>query len=184
MARENLIQSFGLFWKREDVFWGGGKTKGALLGKPRDARSTGPIDFRYQIGIYLLYSGHDLVYVGQAGVGRSALYARLLQHRRDHLSERWDRFSWFGTRRVLEKSGELAARHKRKSPSLKITLNHFEAVLIAAAEPPLNLKGGSFGSGTRQYIQHRDPRLGMTEKAMLRELCKKNGVDWKKPDGS
>lgn len=47
-----LIQSYGLFWDREEVGW---HDRGAkLFGVARTGR---PVDFRNQVGIYALYEG-------------------------------------------------------------------------------------------------------------------------------
>lgn len=94
-----IIQCYGLFWREEDVFWGAGRTRGQLLGVPARLRTATPTDFRQQVGIYVLYSGHQMIYVGQTGSGKRKLFSRLKAHRRDSLADRWDRFSWFGLRR-------------------------------------------------------------------------------------
>lgn len=57
-------------------------------------------DFRYQQGIYILYGNHGPHYVGltkKQGLGK-----RLKDHLTDQHAGSWDRFSWFGFRRVLE----------------------------------------------------------------------------------
>lgn len=83
-----LIENMGLFWKAADVFWGQPKKTGTLLGV--QARNvTGPtINFREQIGIYVLYSDYKIVYVGQTGKGNQKLLHRLKNHLSDSLSER------------------------------------------------------------------------------------------------
>jgi hypothetical protein len=47
-----------------------------------------------------------MVYAGQVGSGNQKL-DRLEQHRRDSLAGRWNKFSWFGLRRV-KKTQDLA----------------------------------------------------------------------------
>lgn len=166
-----IIQSYGLFWHADNVHWGRGSQGGTLLGVPARARSSTPCDFREQIGIYVLYSNHDIVYVGQAGAKNQRLFKRLRKHRRDDLAGRWNRFSWFGLRRVLA-SGRLSTKKPRTSVSIASALNHMEAALIAAAEPTLNRQGGRFGKkkGTLKYLQYRDDRLGPTKDEMLQEI--------------
>jgi hypothetical protein len=162
-----MLRSVGLFWHTDRVFWGAGRQAGKLLGVPRANVTADPIDFRDQRGIYVLYAGYDMVYVGQTG--NQGLLRRLIQHRHDDLFERWDRFSWFGLRWVkqnLELSSMTAARHTATSDAL----DHIEAMLIHAAEPPLNSQGGRFADSVIRYIQRRDPRLGLTESALLREI--------------
>ncbi|MBK5186108.1 GIY-YIG nuclease family protein [Paraburkholderia domus] len=112
------------------------------------------MDFREQRGIYALYAGYDLVYVGQTGAGDDRLFKRLKAHRSDHLSERWDRFSWFGTQWVTVKhylSNDTAAVHQ----TVEAALNMLEAVSIAIAEPRLNLQRGRWSDAT-QYYQYWD----------------------------
>lgn len=70
---------------------------GKLLGAASRSSKAHPVDFRVQRGIYALYADYELVYVGQTGSGDDRLFKRLKSHRNDHLSERWNRFSWFGT---------------------------------------------------------------------------------------
>ncbi len=168
-----IIQSYGLFWKEEDVFWGRGNQPGAIFGVPARARSSEPVDFRRQIGIYVLYSGHNVIYVGQTGSKDQRLLNRLKRHRKDVLADRWDHFSWFGLRRVLN-SGQLSTEKLRAGAKVSAALDHMEAILIAATEPPLNRQGGRFGKGTVRYLQVRDSRLGLTENRMLLELWRRS----------
>lgn len=161
-----IIQAYGVHWREEDVFWGAGNQAGSLLGVPAWSRTTEPIDFRQQAGIYVLYRDHELVYVGQAGSGKAMLFNRLKAHRRDQLAGRWNRFSWFGLRRV-NASGSLGPVNIRSRAPFDTALNQIEAVLIAAAEPSLNKQGGRFGK-RRRYLQCRDERLGPTQEEMLR----------------
>ena len=166
-----IIQSYGLFWSVDDVYWGKGSQAGSLLGVPARARSSTPCDFRQQVGIYVLYSNHDIIYVGQTGARNQKLFRRLRKHRRDDLAGRWNRFSWFGLRRVLA-NGSLSSEKLRAGASVGAALDHIEAVLIAATEPALNRQGGRFGKkkGVLKYLQHRDPRLGPTNDQMLRDV--------------
>ena len=63
----NVIRSFGISWKRDNVYWKiepdfyGLRTKGATI-----------INFKDQRGIYLLYDGREVVYVGQVRWCRKA----------------------------------------------------------------------------------------------------------------
>lgn len=160
--KKTLIKTVGFFWRARDVFWGRPRNPGKLLGKPSSNKKSDPIDFREQAGIYVLYSDFRIVYVGQTGKGEQNLFVRLRQHRFDDLAGRWDRFSWFGVRRVL-KGGDLAKKSTGFHPSLTTTLNHVEAVLIHATEPPRNGQQGRFGKNVVRYLQVRDPRLGLQE---------------------
>jgi hypothetical protein len=166
-----MIQTIGLFWRPDQIFWGAGSKPGKLLGVPASSTTSPPIDFREQSGIYVLYSEFHPIYVGQAGSGNQKLFARLKQHRTDDLSERWDRFSWFGLRRVLG-SGDLSKENLATHPALSVVLNHMDAVLIHAMEPAHNRQGGRFGDQVERYLQIRDSRLGPTPEEMLRHLWK------------
>jgi hypothetical protein len=153
-----VIKNYGLMWRRDSVFWGrGGRgSKGLLQGQ----RKRRVIDFRNQIGVYVLYDEtRSPVYVGQAGQGNVRLFNRLRSHQRDSLAHRWQYFSWFGLLSV-NKSGRLS-RHDDKSKhvtgTIKSTLNEIEGVLIAATEPPFNKQGARFrGIARYRQISHAD----------------------------
>ena len=172
---KTLIHNYGLFWRRSDVFWGRQKCSGHLKGVPAKERRGAPTDFRFQAGVYVLYDdSFHLVYVGQAGAGNEYLFDRLRQHTRDALADRWTRFSWFGIKWV-RKNGLLSVGAEQASVKSKDILNHVEAILISAAEPPHNRQGGRFGDNVKQYLQYRDDdELGPTQESMVTELWKKN----------
>ena len=135
--------------------WGRGRSKGTLEGYLKNAKRQSTTNFRDQRGIYVLYDDtFRIVYVGHAGRGNQCLFQRLKQHKTDHLAERWSRFSWFGTRGVTKKC-ELADDKEFKTTLIDV-LNHIEAILLATAEPPLNLQRGRFGSDVQQYLQPED----------------------------
>src|ERR1035438_626644 len=170
-----LIHNYGLFWRRNDVFWGRPRVTGHLKGVLAQEIRSRPVDFRDQAGVYVLYDENfRIVYVRQAGTGNQYLFSRLKQHRKDALADRWTRFSWFGIRWV-KKNGELAAGAARNFISSSNILNHVEAILISAVEPPHNRQGGRFGDDVEQYLQHRDDgALGPDMDSMVKELWKKN----------
>jgi hypothetical protein len=172
---DTLITTMGLFWRADDVFWGRQNEKGSLLGMPADNKKGDPVDFREQGGIYVLYADYRIVYVGQTGVGAQKLFVRLRQHRTDPLAGRWNQFSWFGVRRVLEK-GKLGVEKLAIHAKLSLALNHIEGVLIHASEPPLNGQGGRFGENVGRYLQVRDDRLGAPDRDLLVRLCNRSGV--------
>jgi len=164
-----LIKNYGSFWSEKHVFWGAGSNAGTLLGVPAKNLTANEIDFREQSGVYVLYADYQMVYVGQAGAGNQKLFARLKQHTRDALAERWNRFSWFGIRKV-NANGALAAEADGAHSTLPEVLNHIEAILIHAAEPKQNRQGGRFGEVVVQYLQRRDENLGPTGEEMVRDL--------------
>ena len=146
-----MIESYGIHWHAERVEWGRYGVPGTLLGAKTRSAKAKTVDFRYQRGIYALYADYDLVYVGQTGGAEAdRLFRRLRAHRNDHLSERWNRFSWFGTQWVT-KTGNLSIEAARVSNSVASSLNVLEAVSIALAEPKLNLQRGKWGDATKYF---------------------------------
>ena len=171
-----LIRNYGLFCRRDRVAWGRQKVQGHLKGVPAKAMTSGPVDFAEQRGVYVLYDeAFHLLYVGQAGANdNQRLLDRLRNHRRDALADRWTRFSWFGVNWV-KNTGGLSADADAAHPPMSDVLNHIEAILIVAAEPPHNRQGGRFGEGVEQYLQFRDEdQLGPTVDDMIRELWKQH----------
>jgi hypothetical protein len=130
-----FVKSYGLFWRKDEVEWNPGIGKPfRLLGRIR--ANVGKIritDFREQAGIYILYGNHGAYYVGLA----KKLGNRLRSHTNDHHSEEWDRFSWFGFRKVL--AGTHVNGFCKLAPMAKIALHEpkkiikdVEALLIRA----------------------------------------------------
>jgi hypothetical protein len=146
----SVIRSYGLHWRADRVAWGRPNNAGTLLGAASRSARARPVDFRLQRGIYALYAEYELVYVGQTGAGNDRLFNRLKFHRADHLSERWDRFSWFGTQWVTQQHG-LSADNAAIHETVEATLNMLEAVSVAISEPRLNLQRGRWGESTQYY---------------------------------
>jgi len=104
-AREmGLINAFGMFWHRNEVNWD--VAAPVMLGQQQSGSQN--VDFAEQSGVYLLYDGNRVVYVGQVLGPRMSM--RLREHTRDRLRGRWDRFSWFGVRDVDNAGGTLLER--------------------------------------------------------------------------
>ena len=94
-------------------------------------------DFRHQYGIYILYGNHGSYYVGQTT--ELGLGARLLNHCGNQHQERWDRFSWFGFRKVLAQRDEFGlCRLKEMAQAIfhnqGTAITDVEALLIRAME--------------------------------------------------
>lgn len=135
--RRGFIRGYGLFWSAEEVVWnpGSGQTGTyRLLGRVGHNRGTLAVcDFRPQRGIYVLYDDYGPYYVGLAR--DQDIGTRLRAHLGDHHTGRWDRFSWFGFRRVLtgclpdgtRKLGKVPDRLLTESRS---TIGDIEALLI------------------------------------------------------
>ena len=142
-----IIRNFGLHWRKDWISWGRQNVAGELLGREKGLNTK--IDFREQRGVYALYSDYELVYVGQTTA--AGLFQRLRGHRDDHLSERWNRFSWFGTRRITRM--QLAEETEPLRPDSSVVIHTLEAVCIAIAEPRLNLQRGHWPKPIKQYYQ-------------------------------
>ena len=170
------IENFGRFWRREKVFWGRGKNKGHLKGSLKRSKSV-VVDFRNQIGIYVLFDADRRpLYVGQAGIGTARLFQRLKTHRIDHLGDRWHYFSWFGLRRHNENNKKLSEHQKPSSAIRKRkridALHETEAVLISVVEPALNKRGPNW-TGSKEFLQFIDERVPLDDSEMLREIAQR-----------
>jgi len=112
-----------------------------------------PVDFNGQRGVYLLYDGREVIYVGRAT--DRALGTRLYEHIIDRLSTRWDRFSWFGLLPISDTGslGQLPASFDaaKLTPAL-------EAILVEALEPRQNRKRGDDLAAV-EYVQMEDPEI-------------------------
>lgn len=146
-----IIRTYGVHWHIERVYWGKQNDAGTLLGAASRSSRARSVDFRDQRGVYALYADYELVYIGQTGAGDQRLFRRLKMHRMDHLSERWNRFSWFGTQWVTQ-TGVLSVDTRDVHDSTEVALNILEAISIAIAEPRLNLQRGRWGD-SHQYFQ-------------------------------
>lgn len=147
-AQYEIVTSFGMFWRRESVQW---VSTPKLLGMQQ--LGAVPVDFNKQLGIYLLYDGREVIYIGRST--ERPLGKRLFEHTLDRLGARWDRFSWFGLLPVSETGqlGSLPASYEAAKliPAL-------EAILIEALEPRQNRKRGDDLSAV-EYIQKEDPEI-------------------------
>jgi len=143
-----LLTSFGMFWRRDSVEWG---SSPKLLGVSQLGAT--PVDFGKQLGIYLLYDGREVIYVGRSS--DRPLGRRLYEHTLDRLATRWDRFSWFGLLPVSEQ-GSLEEMPDTYPANLLIPA--LEALLIEAVEPRQNRKRGDDLS-TAEYTQTVSPEI-------------------------
>nr|WP_201765188.1 HTH domain-containing protein [Pseudomonas sp. P818] len=144
----DIVSSFGMFWRREAVQWA---ATPKLLGMQQLGAT--PVDFNKQLGIYLLYDGREVIYIGRST--DRPLGRRLYEHTLDRLAARWDRFSWFGLLPVSDSGqlGELPTTFE----AAKI-IPALEAILIEALEPRQNRKRGDDLSAV-EFIQHEDPEI-------------------------
>lgn len=145
---ESIIRCFGMYWQRDLVIW---RSDPKIYGKQQ--ASSKRVDFGKQMGIYILYDHHTVVYVGRS-IDRP-LSKRLYEHTVDRLGSRWNRFSWFG---LLDVNQDGSLRETALNTSLAALVATLEALLIEALEPPQNRKRGDDFSAI-EYIQDIDPEL-------------------------
>ena len=141
----DIVTSFGMFWRRSAVQWA---ATPRLLGMQQIGST--PVDFNKQLGIYLLYDGREVIYVGRTT--DRPLGRRLFEHTLDRMSARWDRFSWFGLLPVSE-TGQLGSLPATFDAAKMIPA--LEAILIEALEPRQNRKRGDDLAAV-EYIQKVD----------------------------
>ena len=165
-----VIAAFGVYWNRADVDWS--PTKPKLLGQESEASVV--VDFTDQIGIYLLYDGRDVIYIGQSNEGRkhSSIGSRLRAHTRNRLKARWDRFSWFGLYPIEPNPRLQTAKvvPEKKMADAKAIVDVLEATLIEAMEPSQNRRQGEYFSGI-EYLQFVDPKV---QKSRLIQMIESN----------
>lgn len=144
----DIVSSFGMFWRRKAIEW---TATPKILGMQQIGAT--PVDFNKQLGIYLLYDGREVIYIGRST--DRPLGRRLYEHTSDRMAARWDRFSWFGLLPVSEVGalGALPATYD----ALKM-IPALEAILIEALEPRQNRKRGDDLSAV-EYIQREDPEI-------------------------
>lgn len=142
------VSACGLYWEKDSINWGRGCR---ILGQ--NVGGSAAIDFSEQQGIYILYRGTSVVYVGRATTGN--LRDRLKYHASVKTrSFRWDRFSWFGFRPVDDEGvlGELPKEIKAED-----LIGVLETALIEALEPPLNAKfGDHMGEHFAQFVDQEE----------------------------
>lgn len=155
-----IISSFGMFWRREVVKWAS-ITK--LLGVQQFGAKE--VDFYEQFGVYLLYDGREVIYVGRTT--DRPLGKRLYEHTRDRLTTRWDRFSWFGLLPVIPDTGKIGSLPAVYDAAKLIFA--LEAILIEALEPRQNQRRGD-NLGV-EYRQKADPDIVRRQiKMMISEV--------------
>lgn len=159
----SVISAFGMFWRREAVEW---NTNPKLLGM--EQLGADAVDFCKQNGIYLLYDGREVIYVGRAT--DRPLGKRLYEHTVGRLSTRWDRFSWFGMLPVSDAGllGEMPSAFTAEK-----IIPAMEAILIEALEPRQNRKRGDDLSAV-EYFQKEDPEIQKKKARQMFEAALNN----------
>lgn len=148
-ATSGFIRAYGLHWEAMDVDWDRGELLGRIgLRRPRLKLA----NFWKQNGIYILYNHYGPYYVGRTDGPTMSLGRRLKQHYMDSNAsphvDRWQRFSWFGWRRVLTSTDDNGLQNLGKLPRQLLTqssrtVGDIEALLMHTL-------------GTRQLGNKRD----------------------------
>lgn len=154
-ATNTFIRSYGLFWRREEVTWKPGAGNAGvfrLLGRKNSNQPALQIvDFRDQRGIYVLYDDYGPYYVGLAR--ERAMGERLKDHTMDQHEDKWDRFSWFGFRRVL---GTPTAEGLQPLGKMPVSLLSGTANTIGDIEALLMHSLGTVERGNAQKMRFRN----------------------------
>lgn len=159
VSETGALRAFGVFWRRDLISW---DSRPTIMG--RQGLGASQVDFSEQVGVYLLHDRDRVIYVGRAD---DTLLTRLRAHTTDRLGGRWDRFSWFGLRSVLE-DGKLSP--PASAWTHEVVIATLEALLIESLEPPLNRRRGDHFTGA-EYQQVADPETRKRqEKALLTKL--------------
>lgn len=158
-----IVTSIGMYWRLSEVEW---KSNPKILGRQQE--NSDAIDFSGQQGVYLLHDRGRVIYVGRS-IDRP-LGQRLFEHTRDRLNGRWERFSWFGLRKV-NASGKLEDPEVTFDAEQIVTA--FEAILIESLEPPQNRRRGDHFAAV-EYLQVPRPVDDTAMKAaIIQDLFKK-----------
>lgn len=132
---ESIITSIGIFWSREAVDWNSNKKIVGFQGE----NNADEVDFTDQIGLYILYDRREPIYIGKS---QNSIGKRLLDHTKDRFAGRWDRFSWFGFRKVSD-NGSLEISDNESSEVKKnsiIDIMESLTDLTAPSSPSLSME--------------------------------------------
>ena len=172
-AQRNLaVAAYGLHWERDKVDWSARRLYGwdDANSNPMGNYDDFAINFANQQGVYLLHSWDAVVYVGRTIAENNGLFQRLhAHHSAPAWSAKWERFSWFGIRRVNSETGELYDGPDNASKQVVSSL--MESVLIETLRPAFNRRQGDYmGTLYRQLV---DPDIAEREaRELMRRLVR------------
>lgn len=182
-----MITHYGLFWSKDDVYWGRPNDPGQLLGKP-SGKNAEVANYREFIGVYCLYNSGQLIYIGKAGFSYKEkekkiqfnghnLFERLKQHNLTKNEGNWDQFSWFGREREESTT--------QGTDLLLTSLYHLEAVTIAMINPQFNRQAGAFHKAIKVNQFAHDKAYGSIDTRIenidekLKKITEKLGISLK-----
>jgi hypothetical protein len=150
-----LVRAYGEFWNPDLVNW---KRSWELLGIDSQGRT---INAYEQRGIYVLYENYAPVYIGKAD--KQSIGSRLQLHRESQRKgPRWDRFSWFGLKRI-NKGGHLGALRSNIHVRTSELISTLEAMLILVADPRMNARREALKNAVQLYQSDRGRPLSEAE---------------------
>lgn len=169
VPRNLAVAAYGLHWERDKVDWSARRLYGwdDANFNPVGNYDDFAIDFANQQGVYLLHSWDAVVYVGRTTAANNGLFQRLQAHHNSPAwSAKWERFSWFGMRRVNDE-GDLSDVPENATKQVVAAL--MEAVLIETLRPAFNNRKGDYmGTLYRQLV---DPGIAEREaRAMIQRV--------------
>ena len=140
-------RSYGRFWRRDIVDWTARPIR--LWGRHysyenKSVDASQLVDFANQTGVYVLHWHGQVMYVGEST--KQPFLDRLTEHAKPkNKGARWDTFSWFGFREVVQPPDYLGDLIPEIDGQRLI--KYVEGVLIETLLPPLNKRAGDhFGS--------------------------------------
>lgn len=134
LPKQSLITAFGKRWSKAIFMQNKCTLKGRSITNQKQIN-----DFTDQPGVYVLYNGKQLVYVGQSS--RRSLSKRLQNHTADRLANKWDTFSWFVFSEIDAENG--CKRNDIINVRLEVLIDDIEAILIESCNPQENKKQGN-----------------------------------------
>src|SRR5690349_4256605 len=151
-----LVSSYGLRWESAETKWP------HLLGQRRVGHRKQVVDFTAQMGLYILYQGTRPHYIGIA----DRLGERIRQHLTDEHEDKWDRFSWFGSKLLPDdtEGPVMSVPYDRPRGAIgvkaKRTWHDFEAVVFHAVGFPSRELDFRAGDGRKRGGNSRLPYFG------------------------
>jgi hypothetical protein len=149
VKKTGLITCYGIRWRREFASFGsrGPGNAGSLKGYRLDDKNKNSVNMWSQTGVYALYDGPELVYIGRAVDGSHSLGTRLRQHHSNaRKADRWTAFSWLGFRSVNGNGQLQAERLPKRQISARDTAVIMDGIIIEFLNPRLNNRGGDLST--------------------------------------
>ena len=139
-VQQGIIRAYGRKWNKVKFKQNNYK----MLGKLANGRRPSQVDLSLERGVYVLYNGYEIVYVGQT---TNPIAARIKAHIKTN--EKWDSFSWYGIDAI--ENGQIC-KEKVLTITPNALIDAFEAVMIMATDPRFNKQRGNNVRG-QEYQQ-------------------------------